>query len=210
MLLLYIFDYLGTIAFAVSGALLGIKKELDIFGVIFLAITTAVGGGIFRDVMIGTIPPTALTKPIYCILGIIFAILTFILNDKIIKLQNIILIMDAIGLGVFTAIGSNSAFTNGYDEIFVVVVMGLLTGVGGGILRDVFVNDIPLVFRKEIYAVASIIGAISFYFANIIFTNNIAMYICFLITFLIRILAIMHKLNLPIVRAGNIKYNKEL
>lgn len=210
MLLLYIFDYVGTIAFAVSGALVGVKKELDIFGVIFLSITTAIGGGLFRDVMIGTTPPTALTKPIYCMISIVFAVLTFIFYMRIIKLRNVILIMDAIGLGVFTAIGSNAAIVNGYDGIFVVVIMGLITGVGGGILRDVFVNNIPLVFKKEIYAFASIIGALSYYFANSILPNIFAMYICFLLTFLLRILAILHRLNLPIVKTENTKYEKEL
>lgn len=210
MLLLHIFDYIGTIAFAISGALLGVKKELDIFGVIFLAITTAVGGGMFRDIMIGKTPPTTLVEPVYCILSIIFAVLTFVFYKRIIKLHNIILIMDAIGLGVFTALGSNAALQNGYDEIFVVVSMGLITGVGGGILRDVFVNNIPLVFKKEIYAVASIMGALSYYFANNILPNIYAMYVCLLLTFLLRILAILHKLNLPIVKTENIKYKKEL
>ena len=201
MFLLDIFEIIGTIAFAISGALIGIRKELDIFGVTFLAITTAVGGGIFRDVFLGNTPPTAFVKPIYCFISILSALLTFVFHKKILKLKNIIFILDAIGLGTFTGIGSTTAMAYNIDKPFLVISMGLLTGVGGGILRDVFVKDIPLVFRREIYAIASILGASSLYYAYSYFKNTLPLYICFIFTFTIRIIAVKYNLHLPVLRA---------
>lgn len=197
MLLITIFDYIGTVAFAISGALTGIKKQLDLFGIIFLSITTAVGGGIFRDLIIGNTPPVAFTKPIYCILSIASALLTCFFAKKIIKMHNIILIFDAIGLGVFTAIGSNTAISHNLTQPFIVISMGLITGIGGGILRDVFVKNIPLVFVKEIYAAASILGASCLYYSIKFTSIDTSLYICFFVTFILRILSIRHKLNLP-------------
>lgn len=208
MILINILEIIGTIAFAISGALIGTKKELDLFGVVFLAITTSVGGGVFRDVIIGNTPPVAFVKPLYCIISIGSGVAVFIFYKKIITLRNIILITDAIGLGVFTAIGSNTALTYDFNKPFIVIAMGLITGVGGGILRDVFVKDIPFVFRKEIYAVASILGALVLYFSYNYVPNVAALYICFIVTFIIRVLAIIFKLNLPVLRMSE-EENKE-
>jgi uncharacterized membrane protein YeiH len=198
MILLSIFEVIGTIAFAMSGALIGIEKKLDLFGVIFLSITTAVGGGIFRDIIIGNTPPTAFVEPSACLISITTALITFYTYEKIHKLKNIIIISDAIGLAVFTGVGSAAAISRGMNEIFIVVTMGLITGIGGGILRDVFVKDIPFVFRKEIYAVASMLGAACFYLTYNIFSYEISLYICFSVTFAIRIFSIIYDLHLPV------------
>lgn len=197
MVLIFILEILGTIAFALSGAFLGIKRKLDLFGVIFLSITTAVGGGIIRDLIIGNVPPVAFIKPIYAFISIISALAAFIFYNKIINLRYVILIFDAFGLGVFTAIGSNTAFINNFNQPFIVITMGLITGIGGGILRDVFAKDIPFVFRKEVYAIASIAGGIALYFTYN-FSQIVSLYICFFITFTIRMLAIRYNLNLPV------------
>lgn len=199
MMLLNVFEIIGTIAFAIAGALIGIRKQLDIFGVIFLAITTALGGGIFRDILLGNTPPTAFIKPIFSIISILSAFITFRFHRRILKLKNIILISDAIGLGAFTVIGSYTAMENFMDQPFLVICMGLLTGVGGGILRDVFVKDIPLVFRKEIYAIASILGASVLYYSYTLFYNVASLYICFFLIFIIRVVAVKYNLNLPIL-----------
>ena len=142
--LLNIFEAVGTVAFAISGALVGIEKKLDIFGISFLAITTALGGGIFRDILIGNTPPTAFVNPRYMIVAIIVALITYKFHSKVRKLQGIISLCDSIGLAVFAAIGANAAVSNGFDEPLIIIAMGVFTGVGGGILRDVFVKDIPL------------------------------------------------------------------
>lgn len=197
MLLLSIFEIIGTVAFAISGALIGVSKQLDIFGVIILSITTAVGGGIFRDILIGEIPPVSFRNPMFCLISMVAALVTCYFYKKIIHFKNIILICDAIGLGVFTALGANAAFSSNMDKPFIVISMGVITGIGGGILRDVFVKDIPFVFKKEIYAVASILGALSMYFVYTYFSHFISLYVCFFVTFTIRIVSIKHKLNLP-------------
>ncbi|QGU94001.1 trimeric intracellular cation channel family protein [Clostridium bovifaecis] len=208
MTLINVLEVIGTIAFAISGALIGTEKELDLFGVIFLAITTSVGGGIFRDVIIGNTPPVAFVKPIYCLISMGAGVAVFIFYKRIITLKNVILITDAVGLGVFTAIGSSTAFIHDFNKPFIVISMGLITGVGGGILRDVFVKDIPFVFRKEIYAIASILGALILYFSYNHVPHVAALYICFAVTFIIRVLAIILNLNLPVFRMST-EENKE-
>ncbi|WP_035288793.1 trimeric intracellular cation channel family protein [Clostridium sp. KNHs214] len=197
MILMNFFEILGTIAFAISGALLGVQKKLDIFGVSFLAMVTAVGGGIFRDIVIGTIPPAAFQDPKYCLISIGTAVITFQLHKDMNKLRKIILISDAIGLGIFTVIGANAAFSHGIKGIFIVVSTGLFTGIGGGILRDVSVQHIPIVFRKEIYAVASILGALAFYLCYKYISKETSIYIGFIVTFTVRIISVKYNLNLP-------------
>jgi uncharacterized membrane protein YeiH len=193
------FEIIGTIAFAVSGALTGIRKKLDLFGVIFLATTTAVGGGIFRDILIGITPPTAFINPIVCVISIITALVVFFFYDeKYSKLEKVVIISDALGLGVFTAIGCRTALLHNVDGIFAVAFMGMCTGVGGGIARDVLVKNIPFVLKKEIYAIASIAGAICYYFIRQYFHDTVSLYICCLLIFAIRLLAIKFNINLPV------------
>ncbi len=200
MILINVFEIIGTIAFAISGAILGIEKKLDLFGVIFLSITASVGGGIFRDIIIGIVPPIAFIKPIYCIISVISSVITFILYKKIIRKKNIMVIFDAIGLAVFTAIGSSTALMNNMNQPFIVISMGLITGIGGGLLRDVFVKDIPFVFKKEIYAVASIAGGLGLYYTYNIASQIPSLYVCFAITFIVRLLSMRYNLNLPVYK----------
>ena len=198
--LLIIFELIGVMAFAVSGALVGMKKELDLFGVVFLSTITAVGGGIFRDILIGINPPTAFINPISSILSMITGLIVFFSYKKIIRFNKEILISDALGLSVFTVVGCRTAIVNGADSVYVAVIMGLSTGIGGGILRDVFVNDIPYVLKKEIYAIASIIGALSYFYISRKVSEVVALYICSAIVFIIRILAIKFNISLPVGR----------
>lgn len=198
-----ILEFIGTAAFAISGALLGIEKRLDLFGVIFMAITTAVGGGIFRDLIIGTIPPSAIKDPIFSIIAIVCAVITFMFYTHISKFKISMVLSDAIGLGVFTAVGSNAAVNNGVIGCFGIVTMGVLTGVGGGILRDMFIKQIPNVFKKEVYAVACVIGGLTFYFIYPYVSRIIAMYISSITTFCVRMIAVKYNINLP---AGNNKF----
>lgn len=198
MFLLNSFEIIGTIAFAISGAVTGIKKKLDLFGIIFLAVTTAVGGGIFRDLIIGNTPPAAFTNPTSCIISIITSLIVFLFYEKIKKLKNIIMSSDALGLGVFTAIGCRAAIVHGAGNAFFIITMGLITGVGGGMLRDVLAENVPFILRKEIYAVASIIGAVCFYCIRGFLPEIISMYICCAIVFIIRILSVIYDLNLPV------------
>jgi len=196
---LNIVEIIGTIAFAAAGALIGIQKRLDVFGVFILALTTAVGGGIVRDVFIGISPPTAFIFPMSTIISLLTAIITCFAYQWLNKLNKAILICDAIGLGAFTAAGANMAFIYEYNRLFMTVMMAVLTGVGGGLIRDIFVGDIPFIFRKEVYAVASIIGALCFFYTKPLLPGNGPIYLCFLVTVLIRIVSMQYNINLPVL-----------
>jgi Predicted membrane protein len=198
MFLINSFEIIGTIAFAISGALTGIEKKLDLFGIIFLAITTAVGGGIFRDIMIGSTPPAVFVDPTSCIVSIVTALIAFLFYEKINRFKNIVIISDALGLGIFTLVGCKAAIVHGASNAFIVIAMGLITGVGGGMLRDVFAKNVPFILKKEIYAMASITGASCFYYIQRYFTDIISLYICCTIIFIIRILSLIYNFNLPV------------
>ncbi|WP_088103344.1 trimeric intracellular cation channel family protein [Halalkalibacter urbisdiaboli] len=198
MILIELFVYLGIVAAGISGALIGIKKQLDLFGVVFLCVTTSLGGGLIRDVLLGNIPPVAFVKPSYFLVSLIAGLLTWIFYKSMMRLKHVILISDAIGLGVFTAVGANTAMLYYEDYAFLVVAMGLITGIGGGVLRDVFSKEIPYVFRKEIYAIASILGAVCFLITYEIFSPIIALYLCLFITFSLRILSIIYNVHFPV------------
>lgn len=200
MILLGIFELLGLIACAISGALVGIQKGMDLFGVAFLAVTTAVGGGIFRDVLIGNIPPIALHNPFYCLVAVCTALVVATFCKRIVRLKNTIAFFDAIGLGVFTGLGSKAAIMHGLNEPFIIISMGLVTGIGGGILRDVFAQQIPFVFRKEIYALNCILGSLAFYFSYDHFPLIVSLYACFFVTFIARIICLKYDLSLPPLR----------
>lgn len=199
MNVLNVVEIIGTIAFAAAGALAGIQKRLDVFGVFMLALTTAVGGGIVRDVLIGITPPTAFVFPTSTIISLITAIIACFAYGWLTKFTHIILVCDAIGLGAFTAAGANMSFIYEYNRLFLTVMMAVLTGVGGGVIRDIFVGDVPFVFRKEIYAVASMIGAVCFFYTKPLLPENGAMYLCFLVTVLIRMICMKYDIHLPVV-----------
>ena len=183
-------ELIGTVAFAISGALVAIEKKLDYYGILFLAIITAVGGGIIRDIIINLPLPVALENPVYVIVSIVSAIAVIVFYKWITRLHTLINVFDAVGLAAFTAIGAKAAFDNDVYTIFVVLTLAMLTGVGGGILRDVFAKEIPFVFRKEVYAMASLAGALVFYISNSYLGTNLSMYICFGATLLIRLISV--------------------
>lgn len=189
-------EIIGTIAFAMSGALLAIEKDMDYYGIVFFAIITSVGGGIVRDIMINKNLPSSIENPLYVIISILSAIIVIIFYKKIINLSKILMIFDAIGLGAFTAIGSEVAIDNGLHQPFVIITLALLTGTGGGALRDVFAKEIPYVFQKEIYAVASVIGAILFIIIYKIIGSEVALYSSFAVTMFIRLFSIKKNIHL--------------
>ncbi|SMB91044.1 Uncharacterized membrane protein YeiH [Desulfonispora thiosulfatigenes DSM 11270] len=199
-MLIEVFEIIGTIAFAISGALVGINKELDYLGVVTLAVTTALGGGVVRDVLIGQTPPTAFSSSSFIIMSIVSAIIVFHFHDKLLKFRYPIQLSDALGLGAFTTIGASIAIANDLTSPFVVALLALSTGAGGGIIRDVFVKEIPFVFRKEIYGSASILGSLIYLLSLNLFTENSAMYICFTVTFLVRVASMKYNINLMVAK----------
>ena len=190
-------------AFAVTGAFKAIEHKADIVGIIILATITGVAGGTIRDIVLGKTLPNSLIDPAYVIITVISAIVLFFLYSKMRKHWNVFLKFDAIGLGVFTVIGATFAYNLVGMNFLVIVLAGMLTAIGGGILRDIFVNQTPIVFVKELYASASFIGAVLFYFTLLV-TNEIyaAMIIGLVITTALRLVAMKYNWNLPRVKSS--------
>jgi len=194
-------DYLGTIAFAISGALLAIEKRLDLFGILSLAFVTAIGGGTLRDVVIGNTPVFWLSDDLtyfFVIMG--GTILAIVFRRKLNILRRSLLLFDTIGLAIFTLIGIKKAMAVGLHPI-ICITLGTITACFGGVIRDILGNEIPVIFRKEIYATACIIGGLAYYllyYINIPETINYIVTSGVIIT--IRILAVLKNWSLPQVK----------
>lgn len=206
MSVLYFFDLFGTFAFAVSGALLGVKKGMDIYGMFILAISVGVGGGTMRDIMLGRIPPFALTDINYMIVIAVATLIVFFLNSKVVKdmPMKALNIADAIGLGVFTSIGASVALKCNV-EWYGIIFFGVMTATAGGMIRDTLAAEVPFVLKKEVYASASIVGGLLFIVLN---KYNLDLNLNILITSIfvtfIRILAIIKNWNLPHFKGDNV------
>ena len=200
---IYILDLFGTMAFAVTGAFKAIEHKADIVGIIILATITGLAGGTIRDVVFGKTLPNSLIDPTYVIITVVSGIVLFLLYSKMRQHWNVFLKFDAVGLGVFTVIGATFAYNLFGMNFLVIVLSGMLTAIGGGILRDIFVNQTPIVFVKELYASASFIGAVVFYFTLLI-TNEIyaATILGIILTTGLRLVAMKYNWNLPRVRSG--------
>jgi len=165
-ILLLVFELIGTVAFALSGAMIGLQKKMDIFGVSTLGLITAVGGGVMRDLVLGNTPPETFKNPIYGLVALGTSMLVFIpvfrklhnLNQRIFDI--VLLVMDSLGLAVFTVMGINTAVsvTDSFN-IYLLLFVGIITGTGGGVIRDVLAKNTPYIFIKHFYATASLIGA---------------------------------------------------
>lgn len=211
-LLQYLFDgaeIIGTIAFAASGAMLAIDRELDLFGVLFLGAITAVGGGITRDIILGVVPPNAFSNPIFVEMALVTSLIVFLfayLKGKRYwknrnEIDRIINILDAVGLGIFSVLGAQMAIKRGFGEnAFLCIFMGMTTGVGGGVLRDLLSRTVPAVMHKRIYAVASIAGAAAYY---VLVSSDagrpLAMLAGMMVTVVIRMLSTRFAWDLPVV-----------
>lgn len=204
--IIFAIELIGTVAFSASGAMVGIECSMDIFGVIVLGVSTAVGGGMVRDVILGKVP-SALLHPVYVIYAVLAAVLVFCiiyfrrkyLQDGFGEVYDkLMLAMDSVGLGIFSAMGVTKGISCGYiDNTFLLVFLGTMTGVGGGLLRDTMAGVAPYIFVKHIYACASIAGA---WICVIIYRSYgelPAMVVSSLIVMLIRFLAAHYRWNLP-------------
>ncbi len=191
MIFVTILELIGTVAFAISGAVTATKKKMDLLGIMIMGVTTACGGGVFRDILLGQIPPTMFKEPIYAVFGLLTSAIVFIpakykwniLESE--KVTSIIQIADAIGLGIFTAVGINAVYSAG------------ITGVGGGVLRDILGGDRPYIFVKHIYACASLVGAILYLPVRLYFGVTAAILTCSISTIVIRMLAAHFRWSLP-------------
>ena len=154
-----ILDLAGTFVFALSGAAAGVKRRLDLFGVLVLSFAASVSGGILRDLLIGYTPPAALRDWRYLAAALAAGVVTFIWHPRLSRLQNPILVFDAAGLALFAVLGTQKALALGLSPV-IAALLGLLTGIGGGIVRDTLLAEVPLVLRKEVYAVAALAGTV--------------------------------------------------
>lgn len=149
----------GTFAFGLSGGILAVRKQMDLFGVLVLSVATGLGGGIMRDVILGHIPPATLGDWRYPAAASLAGVVVFVWFTRLVHHGRFLTAFDAVGLGIFTVTGTTIALGSGLDPA-ASALLGMLTGVGGGVLRDVLAGEVPLIFRSEIYAVASLLGAI--------------------------------------------------
>ncbi len=197
MSIFYTLDILGTIAFAISGALVAINKKFDPFGVLIIAFVTAIGGGTLRDVLIGRNPVAWMLdlNYVYTILGA--TIFTIIIRKKIAYLSTSLLLFDTIGLGIFTIIGTEIGVQQNLHPL-ISIALGTITATFGGVIRDTLCNEIPVIFRKEIYASACIIGAITFLALQKLNLETNAVYLTtVIIVIVVRLVAVKFKLSLP-------------
>lgn len=203
-----ILEIAGTISFAISGAMAAVEKRVDLFGVIFLGVTTSLAGGIIRDVVIGRVPPTAFSDYKYMAIAIVTSLIVFILarvyhehyKDNLELINTINNVFDAAGLGAFTITGANVAMGMGYrSNGFFMIFLAMITGIGGGVLRDLMIGEIPFVLRKRIYAVASLAGGFVYYLLSVKFRMETmsAAFVGIAIVFGLRMLATIFKWNLP-------------
>lgn len=202
--LTFVFELIGTVAFAISGAITGLKKKMDIFGVVILAVVTAVGGGAIRDIVLGNTPPMTFRNPVYALVAVATGILTFIpvvrkLAGKTPKAFDIfLLVTDSVGLGIFTVMGIRTAINLNHGEnLFLLVFVGVVTGVGGGLLRDMMAGNTPYIFVKHIYASASLAGAVLCVLLWKPLGATAAMSVSAAIIIIIRFLAARFKWSLP-------------
>lgn len=208
------FEIIGTAAFAVSGAFTAVRRDMDVFGVMILGLTTAVGGGVIRDLILGLTPPRTFQHPIYAAISLVAAVVVFLIARRGWTEKSsgpyavTMLVMDSLGLGAFTVSGMGAALDAGQDGVFLLVFVGVVTGVGGGVLRDIMSGETPLIFRKHVYASASILGALLC--AALLGVNEtLALTLGMAATVVIRLLAAAFRWNLPHAGRGAGNGNEE-
>lgn len=197
MTLLQVIDFIGTFAFAASGALAGVRKKLDLYGICFLAIVAAVGGGTVRDALLGRVPPFAFRDSSYFVLSIATAVVIFIFHKKLTKTYTKLVWADAVGLGLFNVTGLTIAMNEGVGY-FGSIVFGVITCTVGGMMRDILIGETPFVLKEEIYATACIASGILFCTLHYFSVNpQINMTVSAVFLFVVRMTAYKFSLNMP-------------
>lgn len=197
--LVQVFDFIGTLAFAISGIRLASAKHFDLFGAYVVGVTTAIGGGTMRDVLLGQ-SPFWMSNSFYLICSAIALAWVIIFRKLLVRQNNTWFLFDTIGLALFTVTGVEKTITAGFP-FWTAIIMGTLTGAGGGVLRDVFINEEPLIFRKEIYALACVLGGIAYFVCARCGLSTVPSgIICGIVVFLMRILAVKYRLHLPTLK----------
>jgi uncharacterized membrane protein YeiH len=194
----YILDLAGTFVFALSGAMAGVKHRLDVFGVLVLSFAAANAGGITRDVLIGAIPPGAISDWRYLGVSLVAGLITFYFPSAITQRWSPVLLFDAAGLALFAVSGAHKALAYGLNPVMA-TLLGMLTGIGGGMARDVLLAEIPTVLRADLYAVAALVGAAIVVIANLLqLPSGVAALVGAALCFGLRVMAIKHGWRLPV------------
>ncbi len=202
-----VMELIGTVAFALSGAMVAVQKKLDLLGIIVLGEVTAVGGGMFRDLLIGCTPPVLFREPVYVSTALAAVLLFFVLlKCRIVSKEFLetemyewfMNLFDAVGLGAFTVVGIDAAIQAGFTNyLFLQIFLGVLTGVGGGVMRDVMAGTTPFILKKHVYACASFAGACVYVGLLRVAAENMALVVSALLIVGIRLCARRYKWNLP-------------
>ena len=194
-----IIDYIGTFAFAISGIRLASAKHFDWFGAYVVGFVTAVGGGTMRDLMLG-LPPYWMLNVSYLVVTGLALLFVVGLRKYVVKLNNTFFIFDAVGLGLFTVVGVGKSIAAGYP-MWVSIIMGTMTGAAGGMFRDIFINEVPLIFRKDIYAIACVCGGYIYFFCRWLgMADAMTQLVAASSVIVIRILAVRYGVCLPALR----------
>lgn len=192
-------DYLGTFAFAISGIRLASAKKFDWFGAYVVGVVTAVGGGTFRDILLRC-EPFWLQQPSYLIISGVALLYVIIFKKYVIRIHNTVFIFDAVGLGLFTLVGVDKSLVMGYP-FWVAIVMGTITGSFGGMIRDILINEVPLIFRKDIYALACVLGGLIYQLCFVLhFSSEIVQIITVVSVFLVRVVAAKYHISAPVLK----------
>ena len=200
MSLIYTIDILGTFAFAISGALVASDKKFDLFGVLIIAFVTAVGGGMLRDILINAHPINWIGDLNYLWIIFLAVFLTFLFKSKIAYLSKTLFLFDTIGISVFTLLGLQKGLSFNLHPI-IAIIMGMISAVFGGVLRDVLTNKVPLIFEKEIYASACLAGGITYLIIKELpISDNLNFIISASVIITIRLIAVKFNLELPKVK----------
>ena len=193
-----LFDLAGTFVFALSGAMASVKHKLDVFGVLVLSFAAANAGGITRDILIGAVPPGAINDWHYLGVSLVAGIIAFYFPSTITQRWNPVLLFDAAGLALFAVSGAHKALVYGLNPIMA-ILLGMLTGIGGGMARDVLLAEIPIVLRSDLYAVAALAGAAIVVIANMVqLPSGAAVLVGAALCFGLRVLAMKHHWQLPV------------
>ena len=194
---LNIIDIIGTFAFAVSGVFSAMERRLDAFGVLIISFVTAIGGGTIRDVLVGNLPVNWLQNQSTILVILLSALLTIFFGTYLKQFQTALFLFDALGLGLFTIIGLEVGLKRGFNA-GVCIALGTISACFGGVLRDVLLNKVPLIFQKEIYALACILGGVAYYLLlKTTLNEDVAKIACILLIFGIRVFAVRYQLSLP-------------
>ena len=193
----YTIDILGTIAFAISGVLVAFNKRMDLFGILIIAFVTAVGGGTLRDLLIGSTPVFWMKDMTFMYVIAAAALVAVIFRNQLKHLRRSLFLFDTIGIGLYTVIGIEKGLSVGLHPL-ICIALGTMTACFGGVIRDILCNEIPVIFRKEVYATACIFGGITYFILReFIGDQNLIFVIALTVVITIRLLAVIFKISLP-------------